>query len=299
VLGHELAVEVLALGEGGPDAEREGWSVSDGLSVGALCAVRPYLSCGRCPPCRRERPNCCNAIEVLGVTVDGGLCERMVLPRASLHTRPGLSVDQLALAETLGIGMHAVERARPEPTDSALIIGMGPIGLAIAQCLRDRVGSLVVTDHSPDRLRFAAASLKVDIVKADSELRSRLLEHGNGELPTLVLDATGSAASMEHAFALTGAGGTLVLVGHTKGRLRFDNPAFHQKELDLRASRNAVAEEWSSVLDLMSNATLDPIAWITHRPTLSSVADDLPRLAREDDRTLVKALVDIDGVVGG
>ena len=53
------------------------------------------------------------------------------------------------------------------------------------------------------------------------------------------------------------------------------------------------------MLDLMATAALDPLAWITHRPTLSSVADDLPRLAREDNPSLIKALVNIDGVVYG
>ena len=102
MLGHELAVEVLEVGAG---VTRVG--------PGDRCAVLPYLSCGTCRACRRGRTNCCERINVLGVTLDGGLRERMVVPGAHLFPDPALSLDQLVLVETLGVGWHAVARARP------------------------------------------------------------------------------------------------------------------------------------------------------------------------------------------
>ena len=158
MLGHELAVEVLALGP-----ILNGSTEASGVTVGAECAVMPYLSCGQCRPCRWGLANCCERIEVLGVTVDGGLRERMLLPTSALHARPGLSLDQLALVETLGIGMHAVERARPRSSDTALVVGTGPIGLAVAQCLAGRVAAVAVTDRSDDRLAFARRTLGVAV----------------------------------------------------------------------------------------------------------------------------------------
>ena len=287
VLGHELAVEVLALGP-----ILNGSTEASGVTVGAECAVMPYLSCGQCRPCRWGLTNCCERIEVLGVTVDGGLRERMLLPTSALHARPGLSLDQLALVETLGIGMHAVERARPRSSDTALVVGTGPIGLAVAQCLAGRVAAVVVTDRSDDRLAFARRTLGVASALDGADLVRAVADEFGGELPTLVFDATGSRASMERSFGLVGAGGRLILVGHTIGVLEFDNPLFHRRELEVLASRNALRTDWATVLDLVSNGTLDPVPWISHRPTLDSVVVDLPSLVG-DGQLLVKAIVDI------
>jgi threonine dehydrogenase-like Zn-dependent dehydrogenase len=290
VLGHELAVEVLELGPGTADGSTNG---SAPIRIGDHCAVLPYLSCGTCMACGRGHANCCERIDVLGVTIDGGMRERLVVPVSSLYARPGLSLDQLALVETLGIGMHAVERAEPVPSDNVLIMGTGPIGLAIAQCLRNAVERVVVSDLSPARLAFAERTTGLAALPAGPDLHDPLREHLDGDLPTLVFDATGSRSSMEAALELVSAGGKLVLVGHTTGSLTFDNPLFHRRELDVRASRNALASEWATVLDWVGDATLDALPWIGRRSSLAAISDDLPELAAGTG-DLVKVLVDID-----
>jgi threonine dehydrogenase-like Zn-dependent dehydrogenase len=189
--------------------------------------------------------------------------------------------------------MHAVERAGPVPSDTVLIVGTGPIGLAVAQCLRDAVERVVVSDLAPGRLAFAERTMGLAAVTAGPDLPDTLREHLDGDLPTLVFDATGSKASMEAAFELVGAGGKLVLVGHTTGPITFDNPLFHRRELDVRGSRNALASEWATVLDRVAGATLDALPWIGRRSSLAAVSDDLPELAAGTG-DLVKAIVDID-----
>ncbi|MGN7158954.1 alcohol dehydrogenase catalytic domain-containing protein [Sphingomonas sp. SAFR-052] len=69
LIGHELAAEVAEV----PTGSR--------LTVGQVVTVNPYLPCGTCRACRRGKPNCCAAIRVLGVHVDGGLCEWLPCPR--------------------------------------------------------------------------------------------------------------------------------------------------------------------------------------------------------------------------
>ena len=106
VLGHELAVEVLAVGPIPRSTE------ASGVTVGAECAVMPYLSCGQCRPCRRGWPTAASASRS-GCHRGRRAAVSACCCRPRLYSRPGLSLDQLALVETLGIGMHAVERARP------------------------------------------------------------------------------------------------------------------------------------------------------------------------------------------
>ena len=104
ILGHELGVEVLDVGAGVTD-----------VRPGDRCALRPYLECGRCDTCRRGFPNCCPDLAVIGAHIDGGMRERQVVPADHLHASRTLSFDELALAETLSIGGHAVVRGGPDP----------------------------------------------------------------------------------------------------------------------------------------------------------------------------------------
>jgi len=91
ILGHELGVEVIAVGEGVAN-----------IKPGDKCSVEPYLNCQKCIACRRGKPNCCTDIQVLGVHTDGGMREQFVQPARKLHPSAKLPFDQLALVETLG-----------------------------------------------------------------------------------------------------------------------------------------------------------------------------------------------------
>src|SRR5436305_14321754 len=84
ILGHELGVEVIAVG-----------SEVKNVVVGDRCAVEPYLNCRRCIACQRNKPNCCTELKVLGVHIDGGMRERIVLPAVKLHSSRLLNYDQL------------------------------------------------------------------------------------------------------------------------------------------------------------------------------------------------------------
>ena len=73
----------------------------------------------------------CARLEVLGVHRDGGMQEWLSVPVKLLHASPVLSLEQLALIETLGIGYHAVERGAPAKGEWVVVAGAGPIGLAV------------------------------------------------------------------------------------------------------------------------------------------------------------------------
>lgn len=286
VLGHELAVEVLALG---PDVTH--------VEVGDLCSVLPYMSCGSCDSCLRGRTNSCERLEVLGVTREGGLQERMVVPAALLFPGEGLQPDQLALVETLGIGWHAMRRGRPEAGDRALVLGAGPIGLAVAQALREFTDQVVIADLAPARRDFAE-SQGLTTVPVEAGLIGSPPELFDGQRPTLVFDATGHRASMESALRHTATGGRVVFVGHTRGQISIDNPTFHARELEVMASRNATADDWHDVVKRVRTGQLDALSWINHRASLESIVEDLPSLV-EETGAVVKTVVEVgDGTHG-
>src|SRR5262249_54907884 len=95
VPAHELAVGLLP-----------GASGVTNIKAGDRCSVEPYMNCQQCFSCRTGRGNCCETLKVLGVMMDGGMCERITVPARKLHPSNSLSWEQLALVETLAIGCH-------------------------------------------------------------------------------------------------------------------------------------------------------------------------------------------------
>ncbi len=264
ILGHELGVEIV-------EAEEN----ARGIRVGDRAAVEPYLDCGECAACRMGKPNCCERLCVMGVHVDGGMRELIEVPIRKLHRSDALSCDQLALVETLCIGRHAAARGRPAEGEWTLVVGAGPIGLSVMTAAKLEGARLIAADLNADRLRFCREALGVEhtICAAEEDLPQRLLEIADGALPSLVMDATGSPASMEASFAYASSGGRLVLVGLAQARVSFDDPEFHRKELTLMSSRNAAPSDFAAVIQQMERGLIDAGAWINRRASADEMIE--------------------------
>jgi len=266
ILGHELGVEVVALGPG-----------VGGLHIGARCAVEPYLNCGQCIACRRGRPNCCVNLQVLGVHIDGGMREQIVVPATKLHQSEQLSFEQLALVETLGIGAHAAQRAQLAAGEWALVIGAGPIGLAVMQFAKLAGARVIVLDISEQRLAFARAQGTADVaVVAGDTALAQVQELTDGDLPTAVFDATGNASSMMQAFEYVAHGGRLIFVGLMQGDITFNDPFFHRREITLLASRNATPDDMRGIIAQIEAGAIDTMPWITHRAGCDTLIEQFP-----------------------
>src|SRR5205814_515230 len=122
-----------------------------------------------------------------------------------------LTLDQLALVETLGIGCHAVDRAKIEPGEFALVIGAGPIGLAVTQFAAAKGAQVIALDVNDGRLQFAQKHLGVSraINGAKGNSLDALKRITSGDLPTVVFDATGNPKSMMDSFHYPAPGGRL------------------------------------------------------------------------------------------
>jgi threonine dehydrogenase-like Zn-dependent dehydrogenase len=302
VPGHELAVEVVALGPAASNAKPAAHPVAigDRIAVGDRAAVFPYLADGTCQSCRAGRPNCCASLQLYGIHVDGGMRTWMNVPTSLLLPANDLAVDALALTEMLAVGAHAARRTGDLGRRRVLVVGAGPIGLSTLAFLGADPASTWVHDLDPDRRRFAAATgLAQGLDAADDDpdgapdaatihaLRTAL----DGDLPEVVIDATGSRASMERALGRVAHGGRVVFVGHTPGPLTFENPVLHGKELELVASRNALRSDFETVFAALRSGAVDPAAWITTRTDPDGFASSIADWARPSSG-IVKAVVD-------
>ncbi|MDB6140430.1 MAG: yjjN [Verrucomicrobiaceae bacterium] len=270
VLGHELGVEVLAVGKGVTH-----------LKPGDRCSVEPYLNCGHCHSCRQGRTNCCESLKVLGVHCDGGMRERMVLPAAKLHRRNSLSYEQLALVEMLGIGCHAVNRAHVGEGEQVLVIGAGPIGLTVLEFARLAGAEVSVWELGMARRAF---------VKRTYPGVTVLREPPQEECAQVVFDATGHAGSMGGAVRHARFTGRVAYVGITKEPVLLDDPLFHRRELTLLASRNAVAGDFHRILELIEAGRINTDAWISHRASFDQLPSAMAEWV-EPGAGVVKAVV--------
>lgn len=282
VLGHEMGVEIVRVGEN-----------AEGLRAGDLCAVEPYLNCGDCVACRRGKTNCCVRLELLGVHIDGGMREWLAVPTNKLHRSDTLTLDQLALVEPLSIGAHAVARAQVEAGEFALVVGAGPIGLSVIQFASAAGARVLVMDVNQQRLAFAREYFHVETtIQAGQDAAAQLAELTDGEMPTLVFDATGNQRSVNASFNLVANGGRLVLVGLFQGDVTFRDSDAHRRELTLLRSRNATAADFRRVMSLLEAGEVDIRPWITHRVTFDQVVEQFSGWLDPQSR-FIKAVIEM------
>jgi threonine dehydrogenase-like Zn-dependent dehydrogenase len=158
-----------------------------------------------------------------------------------------------------------------------LVIGAGPIGLGTMESARIAGGQVIAMDINEDRLRFCREKLQVlhtvnaagsgsgGTPGAGAEPMEQLRHITRGEMPTVVIDATGSRRAINDGFQYMAHGARYVLVGLQKGEIRFSQPEFHRREGTLMSSRNATRQDFEAVMKAMEKAAIDPTTYITHR----------------------------------
>lgn len=283
--GHELGVEVVAVGPGVAN-----------VAAGDRCCVEPYINCQRCHSCTRGLTNCCEHHQTLGVHCDGGLRRLFTVPARKLHRSPSLSHEQNALVETLAIGCHAIDRGRPTAAETVLVIGAGPIGLSAVEFAKLSGARVIVMDRVAARLDFVRTRMGIaDTVlaaggDADVEAVRRLTD---GRFCEVVVDATGSAASMGQALAFCAFGGRLVYVGITQAEVTFPHaPVMHRRELSILASRNALSADFARIIALIGAGRIDTAPWITHRIPFAGTIATFPSLL-DPASGVIKAVVEM------
>ena len=252
ILGHELASEVLEIGEN-----------ARGIKAGDKVVVMPYVSCGKCIACRNGKTNCCTNITVLGVHGDGGMQEQITVPADILLPANNLSDDQMAIVEPLAIGAHAVRRADIKPGETVVVVGCGPIGIGIMKLAQIAGAKVIALDMNDQRLAYAKDKIGVDyVVNAGNNPVEAISEITNGDLATAVFDASGNKFALEACPDYMAHGGRFILVGLSKGELTYTHPKVHAKEMTLMCSRNATTEDFEHVISVLDQFPTD--SYITH-----------------------------------
>ena len=283
VLGHELAGEIVEI------------ETHSDYRIGDQVSIIPYFSCGTCFACTQGKTNCCTTLNVFGVHSDGGMSEFISIPIDSLFKDTSLNLDALALLEPLAIGAHGIKRAQIKPNEFVLIVGAGPIGLGAAAMASLAGAQVIIQDVNQNRLDFAKEKLHIpfSINPNQEDAFIALKEITRGNMPRVVIDATGYKKAMEQSFQYISHGGTYVLIGLQLDEISFSHPEFHKREATLMSSRNATREDFQWVADSIGQQKLDPTLFISHRIAFDDVAAQFPDLINPS-LGVIKAMVSFE-----
>ncbi|MDP9885637.1 L-idonate 5-dehydrogenase [Sinomonas atrocyanea] len=251
VLGHEVAGHIEALGE-----------AVTGFDVGQRVAVHPAAVCGRCRHCAEGRPNLCESVRYLGSAASrphtqGAFSARAVVPADQLRAVPeGVSTRQAAVAEPLGVAIHAVNRAGDVRGRTVLVNGAGPIGaLVVAAARRAGAAHVIAADLAPaslDVARRMGAHETVDL-------------SGGAPLPEadVVIEASGAPAAVSAVLRAVRRGGTVVQVGNlAAGDISVSLGALVFREVDYRGTFRFVDEISTALQYLAEGLDIEPL--LTH-----------------------------------
>jgi threonine 3-dehydrogenase len=261
ILGHELAGTVVGIGSG-----------VTRVHEGDLVGVESHLFCWECAQCKRGEMHLCRDLQVIGVHVDGGFAEHVVIPEANAVESNGLDAAVVALQEPMGNAVHAAF-AEPIEGRTVLVTGCGPIGLCAVGIARAAGASFVVaTDTEPYRLELArtmGADLALDATDRDTE--RRIIEATGGEGVDVVLEMSGAVPALHQALRVITRGGRISLLGIFNGPV----PLELSDQVIMQGLRlhgifgRRVYDTWERTQALLQSGALDVTPIITHRLDLA------------------------------
>ncbi len=263
ILGHELAGDIVETSD------------SSGFASGEAITIIPYYYCGHCIACRSGKPNCCVSMKVCGVHVDGGMVEYLQVPDYALVHGDGLRYDELAMAEPFAIGAHGIQRASITAGEFVLVVGAGPIGLGAMEFARIAGARVIAMDVNKNRLRFCKDKINIShtVLAGTSEAFFQLQEITNGDMPSVVIDATGNKKAITKGIDYLAHGGRYILIGLQKEDICISHPEFHKREAALLGSRNATRNDFDQVITAMRDRRINPDPYISHRVSFDQVKD--------------------------
>ncbi|KAF2850054.1 hypothetical protein T440DRAFT_499292 [Plenodomus tracheiphilus IPT5] len=286
-LGHEFSGDIVEVGA----------QVRKDLQVGDRVAVQPTICCKQCVSCKEGFTNCCDSFGFIGIMGwGGGLSDRVCVDAQFVFKLPEtIPSDIGALVEPLAVAWHAVEQSTAKAGDNILIIGAGPIGLAILQCLKAfETGQVIVAEVAQNRrdlaIQFGATAV-IDAKDEDVVSRCRMLCNDQG--PEVAFDCAGVAASINSACLSVRSRGTVVNVAKWDTEIPFNPDNLLIGEKRLVSALSYTTTDFERVINALGKGSMDAEKMITRKITIDRVVEDgILGLLHEKDRD-IKILVDV------
>lgn len=265
VMGHEAAGAVEEVG-----AEVTGYRPGDRITFDST------VYCGHCFFCKRGEMNLCDNRQVLGVSCGeyrryGAFAEYVSVPeRICYHLPDELSFHEAAMIEAVSVAVHAVHITPIVLDDTAVVVGVGMIGLLSIQALRlSGCGTIVAVDLEDNKLDVAmelGATHRLNPMRDDVPAAVRELTGGHGA--DIALEAVGAAAPIQTAIASVRKGGAVTLVGNIVPKIEFPLQSVVTRQIRVMGSC-ASSGEYPACIDMMARGAIRVGPMLTARAPLS------------------------------
>lgn len=258
VFGHEFSGEVVALGKG-----------AEGLSLGDLVSVIPLKSCGACTHCRKGEVQWCEQFGLQG----GGYAEfALTRPNQCVKLPKSASLADGAIIEPLAVALHGVRLSGLRRGDKVLVLGAGPIGLAVAFWARQLGAERVVVQDVTEWQRTRALELGADAFIADPADPVAASDAAfKGSKPDIVFECVGIPGLIAQAVQQVRNRGTILLLGLCTRPDTIDSFAMLSKEVRLVTSAFFTRSDFEEALDALGAGAAEPRLLVTSTIGLNEV----------------------------
>jgi (R,R)-butanediol dehydrogenase/meso-butanediol dehydrogenase/diacetyl reductase len=255
VLGHEFAGEVVALGKG-----------VEGIRTGDLVSVIPLKSCGQCAACKAGDLAWCDKFGLQG----GGYAEyALTRPNQCVVLPKSVSITDGAIVEPLAVALHGVSMSGIKPGDKVIVLGAGPIGLAVAFWARRAGASKVVMQDIAPHQRERALEMGATDFIVDREDPVGASTRALGGLADIVFECVGIPGLIAQAVQQLRGRGTIALLGLCNQPDTFNSFAMLSKEIRLVTSAFFTRGEYETALDALDRGAAEPRALVTETVSLA------------------------------
>lgn len=260
IMGHEASGEIVAVGS----------SVKE-WKVGARVTFDSTVYCNQCVYCLNGQVNLCNNRQVLGVSCDeyrrhGAMADLVAIPQHILYALPdSVSYEQACMVEPLAIAFHAANLTPITINDTAVVVGVGMIGLLVIQTLRlAGCGNIVAVDIDENKLEMAKTIGADYCISANSKaLVEKVKEISWGDGAEIAIDAVGVSSSLNTAISVLKKGGHLTLIGNLSARVDLPLQTVVTRQLRLQGSC-ASNGEYKACLDMIARNSVNVDFLISH-----------------------------------
>ncbi|GAB4540681.1 MAG: sorbitol dehydrogenase [Anaerolineae bacterium] len=285
VIGHEFAAWVAGLGDG-----------VEGLQVGDLVAVEPGIPCGECESCQQGHPNLCPDVRFCGTPpVDGVFREYTVMPAENCFVLPeGISAEEGAMLEPLGIAIHTVDLAHLKPGQTVAVLGAGPIGLLVAAVARAAGASeIYMTEPLAYRRQFALDYVAdVALNPQDTDVVAEITRLTGGRGVDVAFEAAGAAETPDQAAGLARPGGKVIVAGiPADDTMIMTASIIRRKGLTIKLVRR-MKHTYPRAIRMVQKGMLDVRPLVTHVFPLERIVQAFDMVVAYDDGVL-RAIIQV------
>ena len=251
IIGHELAGEVVGLGDGVTH-----WQPGDRVTAAI------DVTCGQCRHCRTGETQRCPTMRRIGFEIDGGHADYVTVPAANLVSVPAEISDAAAaiLPDAIACMYHSlINQGKVGIGQRVLILGVGGLGIHGVQIARSAGADVLDTSRRPERPALAEHYGAVPIDTSRQSLETEAASFTEGEGVDLVVDNIGTRASVRQGLSVLRPGGKLLVVGYLDETLEIPSMRFFKSELEIIGCRGSTKQDLIDVMGLVRTGKLTPV----------------------------------------